>query len=235
MPGFGYDDWVRRSTNFAYAQIDDIRLATMAGHNFGLIYMGGWQYVRIGFFNDDGIAVDTIQVTWTDDAAGLIPAGRNTIVIGPGDQGGTTLPVLAPFIGISYSSNVNATASTRILVYGTSSDGTKALHTDTVNYLLAGTAPNLAANGSTPLAGMAFWYTGWAQVMAVTGSGGPAFLVLSHRTTTGANVQHMQVGASSQATAMPQYVFMPPNPNFYQIFNGSTAQIVQIAISPAPR
>lgn len=234
MPGFGYSDWIRESTNFSYAIIDDHFVMTMTGKSYGQIYVGNWPYIRIGFENDDLLAADFINVTWTDDQAGLIPGGLNQIVFGPGDKSGTTLPVLAPFMNVAIASNVNASRSTRLLVYGTASDGRQSLNSDLVHYEMMRNSSAYAAN-TTQTFTSNFWYTGWAQVSMTSNLGGAALVRLEYLDSTLTAHNFGYVAALAQSAADMEQVFIPPYILEAVVINGTTAQQLELIISPAPR
>lgn len=234
MPAYGYPDWQRGATEFSYSLVSDLLHVSIAGKRYGPLYAGNWPYLRIGFNNNDGIAIDKVIVTWTDDVAGLVPSGKNEIVFGSGDTGGTTLPVLGPFATIDLNSNVNATLNTRFLVYGTNTPP-PALNTNGLNYELFADTVALAANATAGPFGMNFWYTGWAQVMSVSQGTGLGTLVLSYVQASGSSIELIKLGMVSQQSASHQFVYFPPYPVTAELFNGSTAQTLEAVISPAPR
>lgn len=233
MPAYGYPDWQRGATEFSYSLFSDLLHVTTTGKRYGPQYMGNWPYLRIGFNNGDSVAVDKVKVTWTDDAAGSVPSGINEIVFGSGDTGGTTLPVLGPFATIDLNSNVNATLNTRFLVYGTNTPP-PALNTNGINYEMVFDSTAYTANQSRGPFGLNFWYTGRAQVMASAFLGGPATILLQYVKADGSLNNFMRFGGQFQAAQTPQIFYMPPYPVFYSVFNGSTAQTIELSISPAP-
>lgn len=234
MPGLGYPDWQRGTTNFAYPLISDTRLATVAGHNFGTFYVGNWSNLSVGFNNHDAIALDTITLTWFDANSSIVGTGKDLIVFGSKDNASVTVPIKAPFVQVGLSATQNATLDTQTLMYGTNANLTP-LNSDGTNYHMFYLSQAYGAFQTAGPFGMNFWYTGWAQLMTTANTTGGGNVRLSYLNSSNTSTQFAQFPVSFSDTVSQQHVYIPPNPILITINNAGTAQTILTVLSPAPR
>lgn len=181
--------------------------------------------------NKDAAAIMELQIGFFGNITDPTPTQNKSIVFNPGQSGSIRVaPLRSQMQILVVPHGAVATQHFQVSEYGLGFPATIAdLYVGPIKLFSA--SPALAANGNTTLF-PAQWYSGPVEVGALGDAGGPALIVFDYYDAgVGSYVEFMQYGMLSQNTNTVVQMSFPPAPVRIRIFNGATAQTVEVYVS----
>lgn len=183
--------------------------------------------------NEDAGAIMELQIGFIASVVDPLPNPVKSIVFGPGQSGSIRVPALREQLQIIVVPHGPvATQHMQVSEYG------MAQHVNMYD-LYTGVPLLLSyshafAIGGTSTVPIVPWYSGQVQITALADSADPCLVVFDYYDAAlAAYVEFAQIGTLGQYLNQPQVLTFPPNPIRCRFFNGSTAQTVEMYISPS--
>lgn len=187
--------------------------------------------VIISVTNLDANAIFELQIGFLASIVDPTPDPIKTVVFGAGQSGNFRVPVLRGQLQIIVVPHGPvATQALEIAEYGiTGHVNQYDLYMGKHQILLE--QPSLGASGSATFL-IPTWYHGPVTVAALADNAANAQVVFDYwEPANGTYIEFTQFGMPGQYANQPQQIFFPPNPVRVRIFNGTTAQSVELYVA----
>lgn len=185
--------------------------------------------------NEDAGAIMELQIGFLGGILDPTPDPVKSIVFNPGQSGSIRVPPIRAQLQILVVPHGPvATQHFQVSEYGL---GFEAKMNDLYQgpIKLFSASPALAANANTTLF-VSQWYAGPVEIGALGDNGGPAVVVFDYYDAgAGSYVEFMQLGMLSQNSNTVVPMTFPPAPVRIRIFNGATAQTVEVYVAASVR
>lgn len=189
--------------------------------------------VVIFFNNKDAAAIFELQVGLFTGIPDPTPTVQNSPVVGPGQSGSIRVPAIRMQLGIIVVPHgPAATQHLQVSMYGVVN------HVNMYDlyygkHQIFAQSFALAANGNNTIP-LAQWYAGPVEVCALGDSAGPCLIAFYYyEAANNTYIEFAQFGVTGQNVSGVTRLTFPPNPVEFRVFNGSTAQTVEVYIAPS--
>lgn len=192
-----------------------------------------YQEVIISVTNLDANAIFELQIGFLASIVDPTPNPIKNVVFLGGQSGNFRVPVLRGQLQIIVVPHgAVATQHLQIAEYGIT------YHANLYDlymghHILFSANPALLANGNTTI-NIPTWYNGPVVVSALADAAANALVVFDYWDAANQTyIEFAQFGMPGQYLNQPQQITFPPNPTRVRIFNGATAQTVELYITPS--
>ena len=181
--------------------------------------------------NEDAGAIMELQIGFLGGILDPTPDPVKSIVFNPGQSGSIRVPPMRAQLQILVVPHGPvATQHFQVTEYGLGF-AAKMYDLYTGPPKLFSASPAIAANGNTTLF-VTQWYAGPVEIAALADAAGPALIVFDYYDAgAGSYVELLQFGMLGQNVNTIARMTFPPNPIRIRIFNGATAQTVEVYVT----